>query len=71
VERRKATKTLAVIVLAVAMLSAAFVGMASAQPTPKTLSLTPFSAEMNFMSEAGYTRYLNHQQTGQCTPFTP
>lgn len=64
-------KTLAVIVLAVAMLSAAFVGVTSAQPAPNTSSLTPFSAEMNFMSEAGYTRYLNHQQTGQWTPFTP
>jgi NADH:ubiquinone oxidoreductase subunit 3 (subunit A) len=64
-------KTLAVIVLAVAMLSAAFVGVALAQPAPNTSSRTPFSAGMNFMSEAGYTRYLNHQQTGQWTPFTP
>lgn len=64
-------KTLAVIVLAVAMLSAAFVGVTSAQSAPNTSSLTPFSAEMNFMSEAGYTRYMNHQQTGQWTPFMP
>jgi len=64
-------KTLAVIVLAVLMLSATFVGVASAQSVPNTATLTPFSAEMNFMSQAGYTRYLNHQQSGQWTPFTP
>jgi len=64
-------KQLAVIVLAVAMFSAAFVGVASAQPAPNTATLTPFSAEMNFMSQAGYARHLNHQQTGQWTPFTP
>ena len=63
-------KMLAVIVLAVAMLSAAFVGVAAAQSST-TATLTPFSPEMNFMSQAGYTRYLNHQQTGQWTPFTP
>ncbi len=64
-------KKLAVIVLAVAMLSAAFVGVASAQPAPNTANLTAFSAQTNFMSQAGYARYLNHQQTGQWTPFTP
>lgn len=64
-------KTLAVIVIALALLSATFVGVASAQSVPNTATLTPFSAEMNFMSQAGYTRYLNHQQTGQWTPFTP
>lgn len=64
-------KTLAVIVLTVVMLSAGFVGIASAQQYSKEANLTPFSAQMNFMSEAGYTRYLNHQQTGQWTPFTP
>jgi hypothetical protein len=64
-------KTLAVIVLSVVMLSVAFVGVASAQQDSRTANLTPFSAEMNFMSEAGYLRYLNHQQTGQWTPFTP
>ncbi len=63
-------KQLAVIVIAVAMLSAAFVGVAAAQ-SPTKATLTPFSAEMNFMSLAGYTRYLNHQQSGQWTPFTP
>lgn len=63
-------KQLAVIVLSVMMLSAAFVGIASAQES-RTANLTAFSAPMNFMSEAGYLRYLNHQQTGQWTPFAP
>ncbi len=63
-------KKLAVIVLAVAMLSAAFVSVAAAQ-SPNKATLTPFSADMNFMSQAGYTRYLNHVQTGQWTPFAP
>jgi hypothetical protein len=64
-------KQLAVIVLSVMMLSAAFVGVASAQLSPNTATLTAFSPSMNFMSEAGYHRYVNHQQTGQWTPFTP
>lgn len=64
-------KKLAVIVLGIMMLSAAFVGVASAQPSPNTATLSPFSAEMNFMSQAGYTRYMNHVQTGQWTPFAP
>ena len=64
-------KMLAVIVLAIMMLSAAFVGVASAQSVPDTATLTPFSPEMNFMSQAGYTRYLNHLQTGQWTAFAP
>ncbi len=63
-------KQLAIIVLAIAMLSAAFVGVAAAQSLNKA-TLTPFSADMNFMSQAGYTRYLNHVQTGQWTPFAP
>jgi hypothetical protein len=63
-------KTLAVIVLGVAMLAAGFVGVASAQVYSKESNLTPFSAQANFMSQAGYTRYVNHQQTGQWTPFT-
>ena len=50
-------KKLAVIVLGIVMLSAAFVGVASAQTSPSTATLTPFSAGMNFMSQAGYTRY--------------
>lgn len=64
-------KTLAVIVLAVAMLSAAFVGVASAQQSPNMATLTAFSPQTNFMSLPGYTRYLNHVQTGQWTPFAP
>jgi len=63
-------KQLAVIVLSILMLSTAFVGIASAQVS-RTANLTAFSPSMNFMSEAGYARYLNHQQTGQWTPFTP
>jgi hypothetical protein len=72
-ERSTTMKTLAVIVLAIAIFSAAFVGVASAQSVSgtATANLTPFSAETNFMSQAGYTRYLNHQQTGQWTPLTP
>jgi hypothetical protein len=70
-ERSKTMKQLAVIVLSVMMLSAAFVGVASAQQSPNTATLIAFSASMNFMSEAGYQRYVNHQQTGQWTPFTP
>jgi hypothetical protein len=62
-------KKLAVIVLGIMMFSAAFVGVAAAQPSPNTATLAPFSAEMNFMSQAGYTRYLNHLQTGQWTAF--
>jgi hypothetical protein len=67
----KTMRTLAVIVLGIMMLSAAFVGIASAQPSLNTSTVTPFSAEMNFMSQAGYARYLNHLQSGQWTPFTP
>jgi hypothetical protein len=64
-------KQLAVIILSVMMLSVAFVGVASAQQVSRTANLTAFNASMNFMSEAGYLRYLNHQQTGQWTPFAP
>jgi hypothetical protein len=64
-------KKLAVIVLGILMISMVFVGIASAQPSASTTTLTPFSAEMNFMSQAGYTRYLNHVQTGQWTAFAP
>jgi len=62
-------KQLAVIVLSVMMLSVAFVGIVSAQDM-RTANLTAFSPGMNFMSEAGYLRYLNYQQTGQWPPFT-
>ncbi len=63
-------KQLAVIVIAVAMLSAAFVGVVSAQ-SPNMATLTAFSPQTNFMSLPGYSRYLNHVQTGQWTPFAP
>jgi hypothetical protein len=68
----KTMKKLAIIVLGIMLLSAASAGVASAQPSPNTANkatLTPFSAEMNFMSQAGYTRYLNHVQTGEWTAF--
>ena len=60
---------LAVIVLGVIVLSAAFVGVASAQQYPNVSNLTPFSPETNFMSLPGYFRYLNHQATGQWLTF--
>ena len=65
-------RKLAVIVLGVVMLSAALSGIASAQqnPTvsnlnPNVSTLTPFSASADYMSPAGYLRYLMFQQTGQ------
>jgi hypothetical protein len=64
------TQKLAVVVLGVLVLSAvAFVGVASAQQYPTVSNLTPFTAETNFMSLAGYLRYLNHQTTGQWLTF--
>lgn len=60
---------LAVIVLGVIVLSAAFVGVASAQQYPNVAALTPFTAETNFMSLPGYLRYLNHQTTGEWLTF--
>jgi len=61
----KTMQKLAVIVLGVVMFSATFAGVVSAQQNPNVSSLTPFSAETNYMSLAGYLRYVNHQQTGQ------
>lgn len=55
----------AVVVLGVVMLSAALSGIASAQQSPSVSSLTAFSASANYMSQAGYRRYLTHQQTKQ------
>jgi hypothetical protein len=60
----KTMQKLAVIVLGVVMLSATFAGVASAQQYPIVSNLTPFSAETNYMSLAGYLRYVNHQQSG-------
>ena len=66
-------RKIAVLVLSVMILS--FAGAAMAQTTPATpqtqgqypnvASLKPFSAEANYMSLAGYLRYLVFQQTGQ------
>jgi hypothetical protein len=61
----KIMRKFAVIVLGVVMLSAALSGIASAQQYPSVSSLTAFSASTNYMSQAGYLRYLVHQQTGQ------
>lgn len=61
-------KLLAVIVLGVVMLLAAFVGVVSAQQIEKVAILTPFSVETNYMSQIGYVRYLNHEWTGQWAP---
>ena len=58
-------RKLAVIVLGVVMLSGALSGIASAQQYPSVSNLTPFSASADYMSLAGYLRYLVHQQTGQ------
>jgi len=61
----KIMQKLALIVLGVALLSMAFVGVASAQQYPRVTNLIPFTAESSFMSLPGYFRYLNHQATGQ------
>lgn len=42
-----------------------FAGQAAAQQYPSVNNLKPFSAETNFMSRAGYLRYLVHQQNAQ------
>ena len=63
-------RTLAIVVLGVMMLSVAFASVASAQQPPNVTSLTAFSAETQFMSLAGYLRYLTHQQTGQWLTYT-
>ena len=55
----------AVVVLGAVMFSAALSGIASAQQYPSVSSLTAFSTSTNYMSQAGYLRYLTHQQTGQ------
>jgi hypothetical protein len=63
-------RTLAVIVLGVAVFSAALVGIASAQQYPNVSTLTPFTAQTNYMSLPGYLRYVSHQQTGQWLTYT-
>jgi len=58
-------RNVAALILGVILLSAVFTGVASAQQYPNVSNLRAFSAEANFMSLAGYLRYLTHQQTGQ------
>ncbi|HLY24198.1 MAG TPA: hypothetical protein VKT83_17165 [bacterium] len=66
----KIMRKLAVIVLGVALFSAALAGVASAQQYPNVSTLTPFTAQTNFMSLPGYLRYVSHQQTGQWLTYT-
>lgn len=66
----KTMQKLAIITLSVMVLSAAFVGIASAQQYPNVVNLVPFSPETNFMSLPGYLRYLNHVQTNQWITYT-
>ncbi|MHB8732162.1 MAG: hypothetical protein ACYDAB_10255 [bacterium] len=67
-------RKIALLVLGVMVLSFAGVAMAQTTPAPATqtqgqypnvASLKAFSAEANYMSLAGYLRYLVFQQTGQ------
>lgn len=66
----KTMRKLAVIVLGAALFSAALAGVASAQQYPNVSTLTPFTAQTNFMSLPGYLRYVSHQQTGQWLTYT-
>ena len=66
----KIMRKLAVIVLGVALFSAGLAGVASAQQYPNVSTLTPFTAQTNFMSLPGYLRYVSHQQTGQWLTYT-
>ncbi len=61
----KTMKKLAVIVVGVVMISAAFAGVALAQKYPDVGDMTPFSVQPNYMSLAGYLRFKNHQRTNQ------
>ncbi|HLY24374.1 MAG TPA: hypothetical protein VKT83_18055 [bacterium] len=68
-------RKIALLVLGVMVLSFASAAMAQTTPAPATTqtqgqypnvaNLKPFSAEANYMSLAGYLRYLVFQQTGQ------
>lgn len=58
-------RKLVVFAVAVGVAWSVFTGLASAQQYPNVGNLKPFSAQTNFMSLAGYLRYLVHQQTGQ------
>jgi hypothetical protein len=58
-------RKLIVLALAVVFFAVTLTGTASAQQYPNVANLKPFSAEADFMSLAGYLRYVTHQQTGQ------
>jgi hypothetical protein len=58
-------RKLLIFTVAVGVAWSVFTGLTSAQSYPNVGNLKPFSAETNFMSRAGYLRYLVHQQTGQ------
>jgi hypothetical protein len=65
-------RKVAVLVLTVMVLSFAGAAMAQTAPAPQTQGQYPnvgnlkaFSAEADYMSLAGYLRYLVFQQTGQ------
>jgi len=49
---------------AVLLASGLFAGRVSAAEYPQVGNLTAFSAEANYMSLAGYLRYLDHAQDG-------
>ena len=57
-------KSIAVLI-ALVVISAAWVPAASAQTYPNVKNVKAFSAGANFMSLPGYLRYLVHQRTGQ------
>jgi hypothetical protein len=64
-------RKIALLVIGVMVLSFAGAAMAQTQPAPSqgqypnVANLKPFSAEADYMSLAGYLRYLVFQQTGQ------
>ena len=68
-------RKIALLVLAVMVLSFAGTALAQTTPAPATTqtqgqypnvaNLKPFSAEADYMSLAGYLRFLVFQQTGQ------
>ena len=61
----KTMQKLAAVVLGVVVLSAVFVGVASAQQFPNVTNLVPFTSQTHFMSLPGYLRYVTHQQGNQ------
>jgi hypothetical protein len=63
--KEAAMRKFVVIALGAIMLSAALSGVASAQQYPSVSNLKPFSAESDYMSLAGYLRYVVYQQSNQ------